>query len=255
MATYIFLDKEEQKYFAENEHHYLVQQPIEHLYFNVTGTASIELSSRDLVSDYMWRFRRSDSPFRNEWSNYTNWPYNNILPIQPDSIPPSPSPEIFVYTNSDNNVRAINTKLIQKDLSIVFDGEYRENMWPAGIYNYIEKWIRTTGNAKDGIYCYNFCMNSNPREYQPSGATNMSMWSVIRFDLETIEPPFNEIGKNFVNICETITDNQGNETSEIIGVRKQAFDLHDYTFDLSVWESRFNVINIVGGRIGLMYAR
>ena len=33
-----------------------------------------------MVSNYMWRFRRSDAYLRNEWSNYTNWPYQNIKP-------------------------------------------------------------------------------------------------------------------------------------------------------------------------------
>ena len=28
----------------------------------------------------MWFFQRSDTTLRNEWSNYTNWPYQDILP-------------------------------------------------------------------------------------------------------------------------------------------------------------------------------
>jgi hypothetical protein len=31
--------------------------------------------------------------------------------------------------------------------------------------------------------------------------------------------------------------------------------LHDYTFDMRVWEARYNIIKVVSGRIGLMYAR
>ena len=131
----------------------------------------------------MWRFRRSDAFMRNEWSNYSNWPYNNILPIPPDdTVPPSPYPGIFVY--SKRHVE--NKKEILKDMPILFNGEYRENVFANGVYNYIEKWIRTTGNAKDGVYCYNFCLNSNSREYQPTGASNMSMISKIQFDLNTV---------------------------------------------------------------------
>ena len=40
----------------------------------------VEIESKDMVSNYMWRFRRSDAYLRNEWSNYTNWPYKNIKP-------------------------------------------------------------------------------------------------------------------------------------------------------------------------------
>ena len=60
------------------------------------------------------------------------------------------------------------------DLGITMDGVYRETVLKAGVYQYAEKWMRTTGDAKDGLYCYNFCLNSNRREYQPSGAMNVN---------------------------------------------------------------------------------
>ena len=61
IGTYIFLDKDEQRQFAETEQQYLVKQIFESDYFNIAGSNSIELNSRDLVADYMWRFRRSDA--------------------------------------------------------------------------------------------------------------------------------------------------------------------------------------------------
>ena len=78
LANYIFLDKDERNWFAETEQQYLVQQVFEREYFNVVGTTSAEINSRDLVPSYMWRFRRNDAYMRNEWSNFTNWPYNNL---------------------------------------------------------------------------------------------------------------------------------------------------------------------------------
>ncbi len=30
-----------------------------------------------------------------------------------------------------------------------------------GVYRYIEKFNRTSGISKDGLYCYNFCTNTN----------------------------------------------------------------------------------------------
>ena len=32
-----------------------------------------------MVASYMWRFRRSDANLRNEWSNYSNWAYDNVF--------------------------------------------------------------------------------------------------------------------------------------------------------------------------------
>ena len=261
LANYIFLDNDERTWFAETEQQYLVQQVFERDYFNVTGSVSVEIQSRDLVPSYMWRFRRSDAFERNEWSNYSNWPYRGILPSQPsnESNPiiddplhnrfPSPSPNIFVYTQTHNE----NKQNILTDLALVIDGEYRENLHPACLYEYGEKWLRTQGNARDGIFCYNFCIDSNMREYQPSGAQNMSTFKSIRLEFNTNEPPINPEGKKFDVICSDPTET--NPGGVIIGVRKNAFELYDYTYDMRIYEFRYNIISIISGRIGLMYAR
>ena len=43
-------------------------------------------------------------------------------------------------------------------------GVYREKMLDSGVFNYIEKYMRSTGGAKDGLYVYQFGLNSNKRE-------------------------------------------------------------------------------------------
>ena len=69
----------------------------------------------------------------------------------------------------------------------------------------MEKYLRTTGNAKDGLYCYNFCLNSSQREYQPSGAMNMNKFKSVQFEYNTIEPP---VDPN--SAITTICDGDGN---------------------------------------------
>ena len=57
----------------------------------------------------------------------------------------------------------VNLKNILIDMGLTMDGIYREYVLPARVYQYAEKYLRTTGDAKDGLY-YNFCLNSNKRE-------------------------------------------------------------------------------------------
>ena len=122
----------------------------------------------------MWRFRRSDAYLRNEWSNYTNWPYNNIIPqtLEVFENPEMPNPTAALVTgnivNNDGSEYPVNLKEIMIDLGITMDGVYREKTFPSGVYEYMEKYMRTTGGAKDGLYCYNFCLDSNRRKYQPT---------------------------------------------------------------------------------------
>ena len=54
---------------------------------------------------------------------------------------------------------------------------------------YIEKYIRTGGGAKDGLYMYQFCLNTCPFEYQPTGAMNMDKFTNVVFQFNTLQPP------------------------------------------------------------------
>jgi hypothetical protein len=186
--------------FARDDQTYLIKETRTYDFLNVTGSSTIEMDSMNMVSSYMWRFRRSDVNLRNEWTNYSNWAYEGQLPVPPDSSGananfasglnaqgPHPPYGIYFY----KCLHPENAKDILIDLAIVMDGEYREDLLSAGVWNLVEKYTRTTGNAKDGLYCYNFCLNSNQREYQPSGAMNMNKYKKIQFELNTIQPPRN----------------------------------------------------------------
>ena len=133
------------------------------------------------------------------------------------------------------------------DMGIVMGGVYRENVMDAGIYNYIEKYNRTNGNAKDGLYCYNFCLDNKKGKIQPSGAMNVNRFPFVSFEFNTIDAPIDEQGTQVDYIC----DASGNP----ISFRKNVAKLNTYSYDLRIFEERFNVIIISSGRIGLLRAR
>ena len=84
---------------------------------------------------------------RNEWSNYTNWPYKNVIPI-PTDLSGTDFYNPFNYEIT-GNLNDANRKMILEDLAILADGTYRENVMTSGVFNYIEKYIRTDGCAED----------------------------------------------------------------------------------------------------------
>ena len=254
IGTYVFLGQDERRILAANEHKILVKQLYTYEFLDVGGSKIVEIESKDMVANYMWRFRRSDALLRNEWSNYTNWPYHKVKPqtleLLQDNDIPNPS-NVYITGNigikNEINPYPVNLKEILVDLGISMDGVYREKILDSGVFNYIEKWMRTSGNAKNGLYCYNFCLNSNKREYQPSGAMNVNKFKKVFFEFNTIETPINSEGVNVEYIC----DLEGNA----IGFRKSTAILNEYNFDLKIFEERYNVINIAGGRLGLLHAR
>ena len=267
ISTYCFLSNEESKLFAGKDQIYLIKDIFCYKFDNVIGSKRLELvSSNGMVSSWMFYLQRNDVNMRNEWSNYTNWPYSgpplDISPathILPENfstqarslgIPngPGKNPNGFntgFFTTGNFSVE--NQKHILQTLGILLNGEYRENTLTRGIYDYIEKYIRTQGYAKEGLYVYNFCLNSNPLEYQPSGAINMSKFNKIEVEVMTYVPQFDLESSNFKILC----DSAGNP----IGVNKQNWRLYEYSFNLVLFEERYNVLSFINGNCGLMYAR
>jgi hypothetical protein len=63
----------------------------------------------------------------------------------------------------------------------------------------------------------------------------------------TYVPPIDPINSSFDIICDT----DGNP----VGVRKSAWRLYDYNFNLTVFEERYNVLSFMNGNAAMLYAR
>jgi len=258
LSTYCFLSKEEAQLFAMEDQVYLVKDVFEYNFQNVSGSNRLDLTSLGMISSWMWFLQRNDVNMRNEWSNYTNWAYKT-LPADVFSAPIDgfdPSFSFGPYANPDGKNTGLyisgdfntdNQKEILQTMGVLFDGDYRENILERGIYNYIEKYVRTQGSAKDGLYCYNFCLNTSPYEYQPSGAINLSKFKNIQLEITTYVPPVDLNRSNFQVIC----DAGGNP----LGISKQNYQLLEYNFNLTLFEERYNILSFIGGNAGMLYAR
>jgi len=261
ISTYCFLSNDEQQVFAKNEQSYLIRQVHETVFYNVTGPNKIQLDSVGLVSSWMWFMQRSDANLRNEWSNYSNWPYNGVIPNQ---LIPAPVTGNYILDDGQTIGPGINpdgslTNLsitepfsfrfvpeILVFLGILMDGQYRENLQPAGVFNYIEKYTRTPGNLCNGLYCYNFCLSTSPYNLQPSGALNTNRFSQLEFEFTTIIPPLDPFAQ-VLTICDP-------ESGQIIGVNKPTWRIYDYNYNFYLMEERLNVVTFVAGNAGLLYA-
>ena len=256
IGTYIFLGQEERRFFAQMDHDILVKEIFEYEHLSVAGTKVLDIDSKNLISNYMFRFRRSDAHLRNQWNNYTNWAFNDIIPQSLSNNLPKlndviiRNPNNFFITQQIGDY-AVNQKNILVDMGILCEGTYREKVLDSGVYNFIEKFKRTNGNAKNGLYCYNFCLNSDRTVYQPSGAMNMNRFSKVSFEFNTIESPINFGSEdNPAPTVEIICDVSQNP----IGFRKNIGTLKEYNYDLKIFEERYNVLHISAGKIGYKYA-
>ena len=258
LSTYCFLTPEETRKFAMEDQVYLVKDVFEYTFNNVTGSQKVQLTSNGMITSWMLYLQRNDVNMRNEWSNYTNWPYHNLpidiqlAPIDkttqygPGANPPQ-APQASTGLFTTGPLAPQNQKEILETMAIVFNGDYRENVLESGIYNYVEKYVRTKGSAKDGLYCYNFCLNTDPFEYQPSGAINLSKFRTVELEITTFVPPF-DVQNSQYNI---LYDSNGNP----IATTKNNWQLFEYNYNMKVFEERFNILSFVAGNCGMLHAR
>jgi hypothetical protein len=189
------------------------------------------------------------------WGTITGYPVSysyGTVTINSGSLPNEIGPGVEpngtpsgLYVTQNYNTE--NQREILQQLGILLNGAYRENMLESGVYNYVEKYIRTMGSAPFGLYVYNFGLNASNAEYQPSGAINLSKFSTIELEFSTYVPPLDP-SANFYTICDP-------ETGIPVGVNKPQWRIYDYNYDLTVLEERYNVLTFIGGNCALMYAR
>jgi hypothetical protein len=265
LSTYAFLTDDEVRLFATEPQRYLIRESYTTIFENVVGTKKVNFESLGMVSNWMWFFQRTDVNERNQWSNYTNWPYNT--PPVPPTVPTR-------YTSSgieDNSQNLIyppmsvggipnvmnpiynsgpftsrNTRDIMTSWALLLDGKYRENEQSTGVLDYVEKYIRTSGNAPTGLYCYNFALNSNPFDFQPSGAMNMSKFSIIQFETNTIQPSL-DANVQFTVICAP--------SGDVVATQMPQSGIYQYQYNMVVMEERYNILSFQNGMAGLEFSR
>lgn len=273
ISTYAFLSDQEQKVFAETIHKILFKDVHTYNFKNITGSKRLEIETTGLVSSWMFYFQRSDINLRNEWSNYTNWPYKWL----PSNVEFPPVEDGYKYANydvsqnffesfyangfgpaiqPDNTASNImitgdykyeNEQNIMKEMGIIFDGNYREKLMNREVFEYIEPYYSSNDTQiVPGLYHYNFSIDTDSNNYQPTGAINLSKFNKIELEFTTHSPTL-DASAQVLTVC----DASGN----VIGINKPIWNIYEYNYDLVIHEEKYNIITVQNGNCGLMYAR
>jgi hypothetical protein len=256
-CNYVFLSDEEAALFASRPQSYLIREIRDHWFYELNVSDKIWLQNTSgLVLSWMMLFQRSDVQVRNEWSNYTNWPYS-YLPNDIQMYPTDNTPDgkhaynlrgELVYVTGDRRPENVKEILIQ--MGIVIDGVIREEMKPSSVYTYEQQYLTIDGEGHKslpGLNCYHFCLKTDPFNLQPSGAMNLSKYGKIELEFVTNAPMINPLA-DYKVICDIISGDQ-------IATIKDAPKMLLYYYNLLVIEERYNVLRFMSGNAGLMNAR
>lgn len=237
-ASFVFLEDDERKLFANMPHEYLIEQVSIREDSGFHGNLSqLEMSLYNPAKEMIWVLKRDDAEDRNIWFNYTN-----IL-----------TPSIYNMTSSSIVERA----------KIQFNGIDRFDYKDSTYLSYLQPYLHHT-NSQPGINLFSFSLE--PEKFQPSGAVNMSMINKVTLDFQTTVPPIDpeiyevlqkdntsgEKSKKIINNYGIQLDKYNNISREHLSYVKDK-QIFEYTYKLRVYVVNYNILRIIGGMAGLAY--
>ena len=294
IGCYTFLSDEEQHSFANNCQSYLIKEVHEQNVYNLLGGQHFTpIKTNGLVISWMWFFQRSDIKYRNEWSNYTNYNYNSSRLESTRSMYGIANPYCMQKKPFDgklNNIvwqdsySAKDIKDILINWGLNFNSSVREIVLDNGIIAWVDRYSRSQGSGIDGVYYYNFCLNTDPLIYQPSGAINISKFNTVNWIYQLEEPLKKSIPKimtgieeysNYENEYRNTVDpflshlavnsylsnkiskiqNCDVNTQESITTHTNIADNYVWSYSLHIMEERYNILKIVNGVANLVLSR
>ena len=288
IGCYTFLTNQEQLFFSQNSHSYFIKEVHEHTFNDLIGGSHFtEIKTSGLVASWMWFYQRSDVKYRNEWSNYSNYNYSSnynteIMSLYGLTDLVSFNSENMNITNRLDSIawqKKFTTKE-NKDIllewGLYFNNSIREITLEKELVSYIDIYSRSQGSGLENVFYYNFCLNTDPLIYQPSGAINMSKIKNIYMSYKLIDPLLKTSIKNTSNYISSIkdpflyasvvgsylsnsinssvtcstTNNDEQTTSTLRDTEKYVWH-----YNMHLMEERYNILKIINGIANLQFAR
>lgn len=257
-CTYIKLTQEHREELVLTSPSYLVRQVRETVFYNTIGTQQVTLESINYVSSWMFYLQRNDVALRNEWSNYSNFPYAGqppldlvLAPALVEEDPLTVGPGVYMdgvetglYITGDYS--PLNEETILLSASLLYDGSLRENVQRREVFQYEEAYHSSPGQLPSGLYSYHFTLDTDLRTYQPHGAVCLTGCRQVQFQFVTLTPPFDPMAQT-LTVCDP-------GTGQAIGVNKAMQNIFQYGYNLHVMEERVNMVMFRSGNAALLFA-
>lgn len=266
LATTVTLKKEEYEIYRKTRKEYLFKQVLsikEESRMQTQNRKIIE--SAGLVANITVFCQRDDVKDRNEYSNYTNWEYENErnVPLVDYSDVKVLKSEQYRY--GDWDLRATgdprtgptnappfrttgaysvkNERKILRTFKFIFAGKDKENDMDAKVLSYVDSYTKCNGGFTNEMYFYSFELDSDPHKCSPTGVINTNFYS--RFELDyTLYPPATNPNADFNRVCDF--DNEF-----VFGTSREE-NRYLYNYDLHIYIERYNKIVFENGDVNLL---
>jgi hypothetical protein len=225
-GNYVYLTEREQTMFAARELWALVHQVQTFTFPNTVTRKKLDLDAHGVTHRILFYGRRSDAiPFRNDYTNLSNWKSLGQAPYWPITGAPMPNSGLLMpYTQRD----------ILRSARLICAGNELFEEKPADFFEVHTPYTTMTGGGTSGLtagsnvrppdvfgplYHIPFALRSSDHD-QPSGSLNMSRLREIQLEVETWP-----------------VDPDGT-----------------YTYDFTVFVESMNIIKYLNGMAGMGFA-
>ena len=196
-ATYIFLDIDERKQFAELPHEYLIEQVQYASSLNFVDNIILDMKFFHPTKELLFYLTKSDINKINNWTNYgiIDNPQENLFYGDLDN---------YMYINSlvvndlrnqvKENIWNNFESNILKSAKLLFDGIDRTIELTNTIFREIMSFQYHLGtthyNFNENEFIYNYSFSLEPDVYQPSGTCNLTNLKLLQLQVLTNPPSF-----------------------------------------------------------------
>jgi hypothetical protein len=184
-TTYIYLTDEDRRAFSSSPLSYIFQEvrmfPFEGLY----NRQLLDVECHNPITRLIFITRRSDTTYRNDFANLTNW-YNYPKP------PFNPTPNINAYLqNSASSGLLIPQGQIDmiRSIRVLVEGNEIQQEKPVDFFSRLTSYRYLTGDSEDFIPVYTFSLHSPTS--QPCGSINASRIRNFQVDVDVYPLPLN----------------------------------------------------------------
>ena len=220
-VEYYFLDNDERRIFAQNDHRYLIEQlqtnsftfrpnirnyeqTDDDNYVEIISTFYPTLDFNHPIKELIWVLQRKVILEKNEWFNFS-------ISDNPDDL--------------DLNIDEFQGDILI-DATLQLEGNERFSKKDAHYFRIIQPYQHHTNVPDNYIYVYSFAIN--PESHQPSGTCNFS-----RIDKANLLLNLKTVINTYYNIEDNAYDNE---------------------ITLTVFAKNYNILKIMNGMAGVAYS-
>jgi hypothetical protein len=182
-CTYVYLTEEERNTFASRPLTYVFPQVYSLPYEGIYQRKTLDLDLHNPVTRFIFVPRRSDTIYRNDFSNFTNWFTYPFAPYrQTPNIPP------YLQQGQISGLLTANSqKDIIRQIRVICDGNEIQEVKSIDFFTKITPFRYTTGYTNSELPIYTWALTSS--KTQPSGSLNTSRVRNLQIELDVFPLP------------------------------------------------------------------